>query len=96
MTALTATGNFIKPQARSLSDTEYHYQAEQFLSWFRRLPSSVTVTSAFQEWAGSKSFAPVQRDHIWVYVLDLLDASIDGPFDTRVSLALDSVISEED
>jgi len=72
------------------------YQALQFLDYFRRLPLSITLPVAFQEWSTSKDLDHTIEEAILAQVLDLLDSALDGPFDPKVSLALDAVIREED
>ncbi|HEX9900193.1 MAG TPA: hypothetical protein VGC81_13300 [Candidatus Methylomirabilis sp.] len=74
------------------ADPNLRQQASRFLDWFLRLPCSVTVTGAFKGWAESKDFTGTQRGEIWGYVLELLDEAIDGPFDPKVSAALDQLL----
>jgi len=95
-TTRTATAFSRSLRTPIVPDPNLRYQASQFMDWFHQLPLSITVTNAFSEWADSKDFAPTDRDRIWGCVLDRLDERIDGPFDPRVSLALDSPLDEED
>ena len=70
------------------------YQGLQFLDYFRRLPLSVTLLIAFKEWSRSKDFDHTTEEAIFAQVLDLLDSALDGPFDSKTSLALDAVLEE--
>ena len=71
-------------------------QAEKFLAWFCRLPLSTTIVVAFKGWADSKDFGPSDRKAIFSHVRELLDAAINGPFDSKISAALDELIAAEE
>lgn len=71
-------------------------QAEKFLAWFCRLPSSATLMDAYKEWAESKDFGFSDRKAIFSHVRELLDAATDGPFDSKISAALDELIAAEE
>ena len=74
----------------------YLEQAEKFVTWFCRLPSSTTLTDAFEEWAASKYFIPADQKAIAGQVQHLLDSALDGPFDSKISAALDELVAAED
>jgi len=73
---------------------EHISQALQFLDWFRRLPSSTTITDAFREWATSKSFSLNTEKSIVALMREPVDSTIDGPFDSKMSLAPDAIAEE--
>ena len=91
---LTATGYTPQIPTPSLAEIEQRYQADKFWYWFRRLPTSTTITDAFREWATSKSFSLNTEKSIVALMRELMDSTIDGPFDSKMSLALDTIAEE--
>ncbi len=83
----------------SLTEERTHHagfnleQAQKFLTWFCRVPSSTTLVDAFKEWAASKYFIPADQKAIAGHVLHLLDSALDGPFDSKISAALDELVA---
>ncbi len=85
----------LQTQAPTLSGLEYEDQAVRFFAWFVRLPSPSTITEAFKQWADGKDFEFQDRVAIGKYVYQLLQTALDGPFNSRVSLALDQLLEAD-
>ena len=87
----------ISSTKQSMCHADFYLEhAEKFLDWFRRLPLSTATTDAFRDWTQTKDFLPADRAAIRSCVRQLLDAAIDGPFDSKISAALDELAAAEE